>query len=131
MKRRDRDRIESCRRRLENLRWTLTREYWKEREASRDQDRQSPEDLVDLAVRSYTRDFLLSLGEMERKQLIRIEDALARLEEGKYGICSLCGTEIPEPRLQAVPWAGLCVRCQGLEEEGTVPAVTFSKFRAA
>lgn len=40
-----------------------------------------------------------------------IDQALERLDAGTYGRCVLCGNEIPEERLQAVPWAALCVPC--------------------
>jgi RNA polymerase-binding transcription factor len=118
--------IETYRRRLIDLRWILSREYWKEREASRHEGKEEPEDLVDLAVRSYGRDFLISLSETDRKQLFMIEDALGRIERGEYGTCSHCGAGIPKSRLDAVPWARLCIVCQGLQEEGILPRWTFS-----
>src|ERR1700680_702654 len=40
-----------------------------------------------------------------------IDQALVRLDEGTYGRCVACGELIPEERLQAVPWAALCVPC--------------------
>ncbi|HEY1330918.1 MAG TPA: TraR/DksA C4-type zinc finger protein [Actinomycetota bacterium] len=42
-----------------------------------------------------------------------IDRALAKLEDGSYGICDRCGRLIPEERLEAVPWASLCVSCAG------------------
>ncbi|HET6371793.1 MAG TPA: TraR/DksA C4-type zinc finger protein [Candidatus Polarisedimenticolia bacterium] len=119
------------RRRLIDLRWMLSRDYWKEREASRQEGKPEPQDLVDLAVRSYTRDYLISLSEMDRKQLFLIEDALGRIERGEYGACSHCGSGIPRSRLDAVPWARLCIVCQGLQEEGILPRWTFSVPPAA
>ena len=48
----------------------------------------------------------------ETAQTIReIQSALARIEEGTYGICGVCGEEIGEARLQAVPEATRCVNC--------------------
>lgn len=120
------DRVAKYKSRLNELQWALTREYWKEREASLDQDFDQPGDLIDLAVKSYSRDFLLSLSERERKELFLIEDALARLDAGDYGICSHCGSKIPRSRLNAVPWARLCIVCQGLQEDGLLPTLTFS-----
>jgi len=108
---------ETFRRRLENLQWVITREYWKEREGSRDQTKQVPEDDIDLAVRTYTRDFLLSLSEMERDQLFQIEEALARVRRGGYGFCTTCEDRIPDARLHAIPWARMCIGCQGAHEE--------------
>ena len=48
--------------------------------------------------------------------LAEIDAALKRIEEGTYGICTNCGKEIPVDRLEALPWATLCIDCQrGLE----------------
>lgn len=119
------------RRRLKDLRRDLTRDYWKEREESRAQARESPEDAVDFAERAYERDFLLSLSEMERKQLFLIEDALRRIQRGEYGACSHCRSGIPRSRLDAAPWARLCIICQGLQEEGLLPRWVFTRVSAA
>ena len=40
-----------------------------------------------------------------------VDRALAKLDEGSYGVCDRCGRVIPEERLEAVPWVALCVRC--------------------
>ena len=47
----------------------------------------------------------------------RIDEALQRLEKGTYGSCEECDEEIPAARLQALPFATLCVTCQELHEE--------------
>jgi DnaK suppressor protein len=85
------------------------------------------EDYVDDAVTSYTREFLLSLSGFERRQLALVEDALARIEDGTYGECQMCGESVPAARLKAIPWARYCVSCQevvekeGEPEEGPPP----------
>ena len=76
------------------------------------------EDYIDYAVSSYTREFSLSLSEMERKQLRLIEEALKRIDRGEFGRCMNCGTPIPEPRLDVEPWARYCIKCQELDELG-------------
>ena len=43
--------------------------------------------------------------------LADVERALEKLDDGTYGICDRCGTQIPEERLEARPWTSLCVRC--------------------
>jgi RNA polymerase-binding transcription factor len=48
----------------------------------------------------------------ERTLLAEVQQALARIENGTYGICSNCGQPIPEKRLEAIPWATLCVTCE-------------------
>lgn len=79
------------------------------------------EDYIDYAVNSYARDFLLSLTELDRKQLLQIEDALRRIDRGEYGRCQQCGETINPKRLDVQPWARHCVRCQELEEQGLLP----------
>lgn len=56
----------------------------------------------------------LNLAEIERdtQELKAIQDALARLRRGEYGYCQRCGEEISPRRLEALPHATLCIRCQ-------------------
>ncbi|HEY3518774.1 MAG TPA: TraR/DksA family transcriptional regulator [Gammaproteobacteria bacterium] len=56
----------------------------------------------------------LNLAEIDRdaQELRAIQDALARLKRGDYGYCQRCGEEIPVARLEALPHATLCVKCQ-------------------
>ncbi|HEX4825522.1 MAG TPA: TraR/DksA family transcriptional regulator [Candidatus Polarisedimenticolaceae bacterium] len=79
------------------------------------------EDYVDYAVNSYAREFLLSLTELDRKQLLMVEEALNRIDRGEFGYCQQCGEEINKKRLEVQPWARHCVRCQELEEKGILP----------
>ena len=50
-----------------------------------------------------------ALVDQSRVGLEQIEQALARIDEGSYGICSVCGLPIPEGRLEARPWTPYCV----------------------
>jgi RNA polymerase-binding transcription factor DksA len=43
-----------------------------------------------------------------------VERALAKFDDGTYGICDRCGATIPDERLEARPWSVLCVRCSAL-----------------
>lgn len=70
-----------------------------------------PEDEGGIAVRHYTNDLAAATLDRERRTLREIEGALARLEAGGYGVCNLCGSSIPNARLEALPWAWLCVHC--------------------
>jgi DnaK suppressor protein len=58
-------------------------------------------------------DIELALLQMRAETLIRIDEALVRLDAGKYGSCFECESEISERRLRALPFA---VRCQACEE---------------
>src|ERR1700676_3100072 len=49
-----------------------------------------------------------------------IDQALERLDEGKYGRCLACGEPIPQERLQAVPWAALCVPCSAKPQKSRI-----------
>ena len=56
----------------------------------------------------------LALREREEQHLEAVEAALARLDAGLYGRCTSCGQPIPPERLDALPWAALCIGCQRL-----------------
>jgi DnaK suppressor protein len=57
--------------------------------------------------------------EVNAEQLVHeIDLALVRIDAGTYGTCANCGRQIPEERLQAVPYATLCVECRRIEERG-------------
>ena len=68
--------------------------------------------LADTATETYDRELDYTLEENSEHVLAEIEAALKRVEEGTYGICSNCGKEIPGERLEALPWATLCIGCQ-------------------
>jgi len=58
----------------------------------------------------------LALRSNARELLEQVNAALRRLDEGTYGICADCGEPIPIERLEALPYATLCVRCQSTRE---------------
>ncbi|HEY1496263.1 MAG TPA: TraR/DksA family transcriptional regulator [Candidatus Solibacter sp.] len=58
----------------------------------------------------------LRMNGLDYRQLRMVEEALDRLESGDYGVCLACDEPIAEKRLQALPWARYCVKCQ--EEVG-------------
>ena len=75
------------------------------------------QDVGDKAESSYTKEFLLSLSDSERKKLGMIDKALKRIETAEYGVCQSCGVKIGKKRLNVVPWTPLCIACQQKEEE--------------
>ena len=59
-----------------------------------------------------------SLISMKSEMAGRIDRALARLDEGRYGICDDCGADIAESRLRALPFAERCRPCEQVREDG-------------
>jgi len=66
---------------------------------------------ADLATANYDTEVGLELLENEAQILKEIDDALARIDKGTYGICENCHREISRERLEAVPYARYCIRC--------------------
>ncbi|MCD9153247.1 TraR/DksA family transcriptional regulator [Aeromicrobium duanguangcaii] len=73
-------------------------------------------DQADVGSNSLERDAELSLAANQRELLIQTEKALARLGDGTYGVCELCGEAIGKLRLMAFPRATLCMDCKRREE---------------
>jgi RNA polymerase-binding protein DksA len=74
--------------------------------------------LADTATETYDRELDYTLEENSEHVLGEIEAALARIEGGTYGICTNCSKQISEERLEALPWATLCIDCQRNLEHG-------------
>jgi len=70
------------------------------------------EDFVDYAVNAYTKEFLLSLADTDRRILVLVDEALERIQRNEFGVCLECSKAIGEKRLQAVPWTPYCISCQ-------------------
>lgn len=74
------------------------------------------QDIADQATSAYTKEFLLSIGDAERRMLKQVDDALNKIQQETYGLCESCGELINERRLEALPFARLCITCQEEEE---------------
>lgn len=87
-------------------------------ESLEDSSEESPYDqhMAETAAVTLDREIDLTLQENARATLVQIERALAKLDEGTYGLCDKCGKPISEGRLQAAPFATLCVDCKRSEE---------------
>ena len=79
----------------------------------------------DQANLSHEEFISLQRNSMDYRALREVEQALERLRTGEYGTCQECGEPVSEKRLQAVPWARYCIRCQEqiLEVGAATPAV--------
>jgi len=79
-------------------------------------DDMDPKDLVDLAADDIDRKTLDTLSAKDIKRLRLIDSALARIQNGKYGFCVKCNKRIPKERLEAIPYALMCIECQTSDE---------------
>jgi DnaK suppressor protein len=70
-----------------------------------------PIHMADIGSDNFEQEFTLSLMENDEGTLGAIEHALERIEDCTYGDCEECGNKIPKLRLEAIPYASLCVKC--------------------
>ena len=74
--------------------------------------REEPVDVADLSTQSHEEWIFLNRNSLDMSLLRQIKDAMIRIADQSYGICQDCDTPISTKRLEAVPWANYCVRCQ-------------------
>lgn len=114
---------EAQRRRLEEARARLHEEITAELQQSGDHRAEDAADRVRDAGEASVVDLLADLeySSIERHlaELRGVEHALERIDRGSYGLCSECGQEIAEGRLEAHPAAERCIDCQSLRERTT------------
>jgi DnaK suppressor protein len=72
--------------------------------------------MADQGSATFARELDMTLEGQARESLAQIERALARIDEGTYGVCARCGQDIPDARLEVMPEAELCVGCKEREE---------------
>jgi DnaK suppressor protein len=68
--------------------------------------------MADDASEAYEQAKDLALRQNAEQLLVQVTNALERFEQGTYGVCERCGTEIDPARLKALPYATLCLHCQ-------------------
>jgi RNA polymerase-binding transcription factor len=74
--------------------------------------------LAETATATLGREIDYTLGDNAEQVLSEIDGALQRIDEGTYGTCTNCAEEIPRARLEANPWASLCIDCKRKAEGG-------------
>lgn len=89
-------------------------------ESLEDSSEESPYDqhMAETAAVTLDREIDLTLEENARAAISQIDRALHKLETGNYGVCDKCGSPIGDERLQAAPFATLCIECKRREERG-------------
>ena len=73
-------------------------------------------DPTDRASLESNRNFTLRIRDRERKLIVKINEALARIDDGSYGKCEECGEDIGLERLKARPVTTLCIACKSAQE---------------
>lgn len=79
---------------------------------------QSGSDVVDAALDAVQDEISSQLAEVESRELANIERALESIRQGTYGNCEICSSKISLARLQALPYATMCIDCQRAAEMG-------------
>ncbi|PMP61368.1 MAG: molecular chaperone DnaK [Sulfurihydrogenibium sp.] len=108
----EKDKLEKYRRLLLKKKKQILERYLKKEQtqAVLSEESAQPRDLEDYALIDFTEEILGQLSDIEIEILRAIDDALERIKNGTYGVCEVCGKEIEEERLQAVPWTTLCIQ---------------------
>jgi RNA polymerase-binding protein DksA len=108
----EKDKLKKYRRLLLKKKKQILERYLKKEQtqAVLSEESAQPRDLEDYALIDLTEEILGQLSDIEIEILRAIDDALERIKNGTYGICEVCGKEIEEERLQAVPWTTLCIQ---------------------
>ena len=108
----DAQRLAAAKEELERLRREVIREVRATGEASRQIDMDDVPDLGDMSTRTYDRDVLYNLSQVQRQKIRDIDAALELLAQGDYGVCVRCGEEIAPKRLDVRPFSRYCVDCK-------------------
>ena len=103
--------LEQMRKRLRKEQKVLHERVEAEREKAEPSETANP-DRADMAYDYAYRGRRMSLLEQLDDQLTQVNKALKRIDEGTYGICANCGNAIMTERLEALPYAELCIECQ-------------------
>ena len=114
----DKRRVKVYRDRLLGRREGLVGQVREAEQYSRERDSEATQDPADMAANADTKELLFSMSANDRRLLELIDEALERIEAGGYGECAHCGEPVQDKRLEAVPWARHCLRCQDLQERG-------------
>lgn len=114
----DQKRLKAYRERLLLKKREILETYTKNKSYGKEADGEATQDIADKAANSYTKEFLFSLSNTERNLLQAVDAALVRIDERRFGVCASCEEEMNPKRLEAVPWARLCLSCQQKQESG-------------
>jgi len=108
--------LKKAREALDSMRAQLLRSVRQDISETREASKDEGMDTYDLASDARDREIDLILGDRDREKLAAIDEAIGRVNEGSYGICESCESDIAEARLLALPFTRLCVNCQAERE---------------
>jgi DnaK suppressor protein len=97
---------------LTDTKTTLMEKIAVQLQTERDTSRDVCMDSCDLASAENQREMRAMLSERERLKVEHIDDALQQIASLKYGVCEMCGLDVNEERLYAMPFTRLCCDCQ-------------------
>ena len=100
---------------LQNIRAEIVGEV--EKISVKENEAEHMADISDDAARSYDRKLQGDLEKQEWNKLKQVEAALEKVTQDKYGTCEQCEAEIPEARLEIMPYAEFCTQCLSEIEE--------------
>ena len=109
--------LKKMREKLLEMRAQLLRNVQSDLHEGREQTKDEGMDTYDIASDARDREISLILNDRDRDKALAIDDALARIDEGSYGVCESCESDIAEARLEALPFTRLCVSCQADREK--------------
>ena len=113
--------LEEYKKMLLEERMDLLLELQRVSSGEKNKDRSGAMDLADLADASYTADYSLAWTEKINLRIRDIDESIERIKDGTYGICQMCGEDIPEGRLKVRPNAKYCAQCkEDLEKRGDI-----------
>jgi DnaK suppressor protein len=105
-------RIKKARQRLSSEHTSLHKSLERSQHAAEEIKLEKTEDEGDLAAISHDKDVLYRLHEGGFARLQLIQKAIEAIDNGHYGECIRCEEVINEKRLEAIPWATMCIACQ-------------------
>ncbi|MEZ0323007.1 MAG: TraR/DksA C4-type zinc finger protein [Hydrogenothermaceae bacterium] len=127
----DEEKLKKFRKLLLQKRAQILERFFKQEETEKVLAEQSaqPRDLEEYALINITEEILGQLEDIEIEILNQIDQALERIEDGTYGLCEVCGKEIEEERLEAIPWTTLCIEhAQELEQIKATPDTRYKEY---
>jgi DnaK suppressor protein len=109
--------LKKAREALSEMRTQLLRTVQANLHEGREQSKDEGMDTYDLASDARDREISLILTDRDRDKLQAIDDALSRIDDGTYGVCESCESDVAEGRLEALPFTRLCISCQAEREK--------------